>query len=167
MAIDPGLSTGIAWGLFDDRARLVQDAMRDGSFKESTTIEGDEYEQMEALFEIWGSFKNTCVNQRCLDPDKVELVAEDFILRPGHHKPGKEGISPARMLWAFEGYRRGRADKFRRPKHVSPLILQNPDQAMRYNKRRILGSWDCWIVGKEHERAAYAHIGLRMHNVIR
>jgi hypothetical protein len=167
MAIDPGGHTGVAWGLFDDRARLVEVAMREGSFKESATIEGDEYEQMELLYQLWTDFKAECVNVRCLDPDKVELVAEDFILKPGYHKPGKEGISPARILWAFEGYRRGRAAKFRRDKHISPLILQTPGDAARYNKRTILTSWDCWIRGKEHERAAFAHIGLRMHKILR
>jgi hypothetical protein len=159
LAIDPGNSTGVAWGIFDETAQTVADAMRQRLDSASTTVSGDELTQAQEIFRLWALFKERCVNYRLLDPSNVELVIEEFNLIPGLHAGGADGISPARIGWAFEGYRLGRANKYHRKKHVSKAIWQ-PASAMRYKKQ--LRSWDAWVRGKDHERSAYCHIGARL-----
>jgi hypothetical protein len=171
LAIDPGGSTGVAYGVFDARAkdRDVGDILRTGVYTGSTTIQGDEYAQIREIARLWTQFfrKNVQIGQ--MDPDSVEFVSEDFILRPGSHGGGKEGISPVRILWGVEGYRMGREDEFkgrRNSKHKltfrRPVILQTAGQAATYASNQRLRDWDLWVVGKEHERSAWRHIALRV-----
>jgi hypothetical protein len=159
LAIDPGNSTGVAWGIFDETAPTVAEAMQRRLHSDSTTVTGNELEQAEKLFKIWFVFRSDCYKVALLDPENVELVIEEFNLIPGLHAGGADGISPARIGWAFEGYRQGRAAKFKGPKHTAQAIWQ-PASAMRYKKQ--LRSWDAWVRGKEHERSAYCHIGARL-----
>jgi hypothetical protein len=162
-AIDPGPNTGIAWGIFDT-TNTVRYAMTTRRHSGSATIKGKEMEQAKELFDLWQQFKEGAVREHDVAPEDVELVIEDFSLFPGGHAGGKEGVAPARIGWAFEGYRQGRAAKFRAEKHVSPAIWQLPS-AMR--NRKLLKKWDAWIVGKVHERSAFCHIGERLRHLIR
>ena len=163
MAIDPGISTGVAWGLFETEGTTVRESMTTKQKSGSTTIIGTEMEQAKALYELWHQFKIGAVQQHGIAPDDVELIIEDFSLFPGGHAGGKEGVAPARVGWAFEGYRQGRAAKYRNDKHISPAIWQLPN-ALR--NRKLLKKWDCWIRGREHERAAWCHVGERLRKVI-
>lgn len=163
-AIDPGKQTGVAWGIFEETADTVADAMRTSVYVESTTVEGTELEQARILFELWQHFKTTCVQNFKLKPEQVDLVIEDFSLIPGAHAGGKEGIAPARIGWAFEGFRQGRASKYRSSKHVSDAIWQLPGAT---RNRRHLKNWGVWVVGKEHERAAFCHVGERLRKLMR
>lgn len=166
-AIDPGGSTGLAWAIVDETSPTVADAMRKRIDRGSATVTGPEIEQAREILQHWLSFKRQCVQYRLLEPDWLDLVCEDFILTPGRHKPGKEGISPVRVQWAFEGYRRSRADAWRRPYHYNEMILQPPSAAMRFNHRKLLDSWDAWVVGRPHERQAQCHVGLRIMRTLR
>lgn len=161
-AIDPGPHTGVAWGIFETNT-TVGEAMRNKQHSGSWTIEGSELEQAIALFDLWQQFKVGAVQKFGIKPQDVELVIEDFTLFPGGHAGGKEGVSPARVGWAFEGYRHGRAAKYTRDKHITQAVWQLP-QAMR--NRRLLRKWDSWVVGREHERSAFCHIGERLRKLI-
>lgn len=163
-ALDPGGKSGLAWGIFNDKADTVADAMRNGLYKGSATVIGGEAKQIKEIFDFWQQFKEGCVRRHLLEPEQVDLVIEDFILLPGQHAGGKEGISPARIGWGFEGYRLGRGYGYRRHKHITQAVWQ-PATAMRYEKK--LKDWDCWVVGKEHERSAFCHIGARLMKVLR
>jgi hypothetical protein len=158
-AIDPGIHTGLAWAVVNNQAATVAEAMRKRIFSDSLTIEGDEYEQMVDIFATWQKFKTDCYLVHNLEPDQVDLVIEKFSLIPGAHAGGSEGISPERIGWAFEGYRLGRAAKFKRDKHITQTVWQHAN-ALKYRKQ--LKKWDAWVVGKEHERAAFCHIGQRL-----
>jgi hypothetical protein len=127
---------------------------------------GDEYEQITAIANIWIKFFRHCVTVRCLPPERVEFVSEDFVQRPGS-SGGKEGQSPIRILWGVEGYRMGRAAEFagRRGSEarvIAPrVILQHPSLGSGVTSKR-LKEYGCWVVGKEHERSAYKHIAVRL-----
>jgi hypothetical protein len=152
-AVDPGGHTGIAWGIFDQRQPLVKDAMLDRQASDSETIAGDEAEQLAQLVEIWDVFNDKCAKLKI----PVDLVIEDFSLLPKAHKPGKEGISPVRYAWVFVGYLWGREQT-----NTPEVHWQLPGVGLRYNTRQMLVNWDCWVKGRDHERAAYAHIGARL-----
>ena len=164
-AIDPGPSTGVAWGIFNERAPTAVEAVRLGIEKKSATITGDELAQARAIFSLWQSWKEYTVRRALLEPDQIRLVIEDFVLYPGAHAGGKEGIAPARIAWAFEGYRAARGDKFSKEKHVSPAIWQTSSVGMR--NKGLLRKADCWVKGREHERSAYCHILARMRKEMR
>lgn len=173
-ALDPGGHSGIAMGIFDCAPeRDIADAMKNGIAKDSTTIEGDEYEQIKLISTFWVTFYRDCVFNRCMPPDSVEFICEDFVQRPGG-SGGKEGQSPIRIMWGVEGYRMGRADEYKgrkvnaKSKILAPrMILQQPGDAAALGSSKRLKDWGCWIVGKEHERAAWKHIGLRVARVQR
>jgi hypothetical protein len=163
-AIDAGESTGTAWGIFNPKAPTVKESINNGLNIGSSTIKGDEWAQAQALYDLWTAFKTKCVQTNLMDPQSVELIIEDFILRPGSHAGGKVGIASARIAWMFEGYRLGRADKFTRDKHTSSTIWQ-PPSAMRH-ERRLKGTIG-WVKGREHERSAFCHIYERLIKILR
>lgn len=155
--IDPGGHTGMSWGIYNMNAGLVKTAMRTRTHSASTTIVGDELEQLDLTLMHYDLFMDVCADEGV----PCELVIEDFSLLPGSHTPGKEGISPVRHAWVFVGYLWSRAD------FDQQIIWQLPGVGMRYNTRQMLENWHCWIVGKEHERAAFAHAGARLQKILR
>lgn len=166
--IDPGVSTGLAWALVDTSTGSVAESLKTAEKGSATILKvtktgyttEDMVHQASEIWKYWSRFKRQMVREGLLDPDWVILGAENFILTPGHHKPGIEGIFPAYVIGAFDGYRHGLAEKYRpRNRHITPLVLQPASKGMKFNKQPMLRSWGCWVVGKEHERAAFAHLG--------
>lgn len=174
-ALDPGGSSGLAWGVFDTSPDLtVAEAMRSRLHADSTTVVGDEYEQIKLIATFWMTFYRECVYERLLDPQAVEFVCEDFVQRPGPTPGGKEGQSPIRIMWGVEGYRMGRADEFKGRKinskariHAPRMILQLPSDSSAYGTKQRLKDWNCWVVGREHERSAWKHVALRVARIQR
>jgi hypothetical protein len=158
--IDPGRSTGLAWAIVNETSPTVADAMCNRIDSGSATVTGDVMEQAKEILRHWQSFRYHCVRHRLLDKTWVELIGENYIIRVGH-KPEEAPIS-IRVLYAFEGYRHGKFECFRREKHIAPLILQLPSDAMKHNNQKRLRSWDAWIIGREHERQAFCHMGQRL-----
>lgn len=66
------------------------------------------------------------------------------------------------IIYGIEGYRMGRADEWREhrrgPLHVPPMIMQTASQAKGFATNKRLKEWDCWVVGREHERSAMQHL---------
>lgn len=165
--VDPGGHTGVAWSIVDISSHDVKTAMQNRLNQGSTTIEGPEASQIRELYVCWIKFKRLCVKQFLL-PEEVELVLEDFTLRPGQHAGGKDGTTPERIAWGFEGYRMGRADAYGpRAKHYAPIHWQSASAKSRYDKRPKLTEAAAWVVGREHERTAYAHMMLRLNTILR
>jgi hypothetical protein len=158
-AIDPGQSTGIAWGVIDPTQRLAADCMRLILHKGSATITGDPMQQARLIWSYWLGFKTQCVTVSLLSADHVHLVMEDFRLVP-NATPGKDTTAPERVAWAFEGYRSGRNDTYRRHKHFSEVQWQEPAAAARYKTQEMLKPVDCWVRGRQHERSAFSHMYL-------
>jgi hypothetical protein len=158
-AIDPGQHTGISTGIFDLTLPLVKEAMRGREHSVSNTITGHEWPQIYELHRLFDDFYNLCHKQLVT---QIELVIEDFSLVPGGHTPGKEGVSPIRFGWGFAGYLKGLD-----PHADYTLTWQLPSAAMRYNTKEHLQNWDAWIRGRPHERAAFAHVGLRLFSLFK
>lgn len=152
-SIDPGGSTGVAWGVFNLEEKLVKDAMRNRRVSGSQTITGNEEIQLAQLVTLWDDFVYKCDR---LDI-AYDLVIEDFSLLPKSHKPGKEGISPVRYAWYFVGFIHGRDMPI-----AQDVCWQLPGVGLRYNTKQMLDNWGCWVKGREHERAAWAHVGARL-----
>ncbi|HKV43852.1 MAG TPA: hypothetical protein VJT32_04145 [bacterium] len=161
LCIDPGGSTGVAWGIVDERAPSAIEAVRDRLHSGSTTVTGEPRDQIHALYRLWTDFKLDCVNRRLLDKEWVDLVIEDYVLAPGVQKPGRDTTAPERIAWGFEGYRLGRFESYRKTKHYTEPVWQMPGAAKRFAERDILEQADCWIRGRDHERSAFAHMLLR------
>ena len=167
-AIDPGEQTGVAWGIVDDsRTALAIESMGKRIYSGSETVKGSESEQIRELFHLWTTFKRRCVFTHLLEPDQVDLVIEDFVLYPGE-RPGKKTTAPERIAWGFEGYRMASYDDWRRKgKHYSPINWQLASSASRFFKdRKLMELANAWIVGREHERSALAHMILRLNVVL-
>lgn len=131
----------------------------------STTVTGNERTQIREIANLWAAFYRCCVRSCLLPPENVWFVCEDFVLKPGETAGGKDATSPVALIWGVEGYRMGRSDEFkeaRRGRQVSmpPMVLQMAGQASTYATSQRLKEWDCWIVGREHERSAFKHIAL-------
>lgn len=161
--VDPGESTGVAFGIVDTSSYTALEAVANRLESGSETLTGSEAEQARALYHLWTKFKRKCVNVNLLDPDRVDLVIEDFVLFPGE-KPGKSTTVPERVAWCLEGYRMAMADSWRRslPKHYNEIIWQKSGAAHRFKNQEILKKADAWVVGRDHERSAFSHMILRV-----
>lgn len=164
-AVDPGGHTGIAQSVVDISASSLQEAMTKRLLPASFTVEGPPQVQIPLIYGHWMRFKRECV-RRFIAPQDIDLVMEDFILWAGQHAGGKDGTFPERVAWGFEGYRMGRAAAFRpaRLRHYTPVTWQQPADRRRLATRKQLTLMNAWVkgTGREHERAAYAHLAVRV-----
>jgi hypothetical protein len=170
-AVDPGGSTGVAWGIVDMRSDTVVEAMSTRTHSGSATITVGRIERMTpkqfqkavrdqvyAIQRLWEKFTSDALCEFDKHGDvEIEYVIEHFVLTGGaYHKPGVEGIFPAFMVGALI--------------MVNPaeeIILQTAGKGMKWNTRAHLTRYDAWIVGREHERAAFAHKAARIHDQLR
>jgi hypothetical protein len=162
-AVDPGESTGVAWGILNEKHRgTALEAVAQRMYSSSLTLTGTEPEQIRDLYAFWTGFKKSCVQAHQMLPETIDLVIEDFVLFPGE-KPGRSTTTPERIAWGFEGYRMAMFDHWRArwPKHYTPISWQKSGGAKRFSTQAILKAADAWVVGKEHERSAFAHMVLR------
>jgi hypothetical protein len=165
--IDPGASTGVAWGIVNERHKgFAYEAVAKRLESDSMTLTGPEHEQIRELYRLWSYFKRRSVTYNQMEPEWVDLVIEDFVLFPGE-KPGKDTTIAERIAWGFEGYRMAMFDRHRPHadpplRHMSPAIWQKSGAAHRFANQEILKMASAWIRGKEHERSAWAHMILRV-----
>jgi len=162
---DPGGTTGVAWGMFDLDLPDHGMVMRNREYSDQRQITGDERHQIRSITRYWSRFFKGVVRYG-VHHKRVYFVCEDFTLR-ADTGAGKEYTSPERIMWGVEGYRMGMADAWhgslrgqQRQVIMPEMIMQQPSQAATYGTKDRLNQWDCWIVGKEHCRSAWSHIGL-------
>lgn len=163
-AIDPGNHTGLA-SSWVPMAGSVRSSMVARLRRESATLEGDELDQALGIWKLWEAFRRSSYTAG-IPHERHHLVIERFTLRGGSHAGGRDGTSPERITWAFEGYRRGRFDTYRQTKHLTPVTWQEPGVALTFGTRPRLESWEAWVKGKEHERTAYAHLAVKVRSLL-
>lgn len=165
--VDPGGATGLAWGVFNPHEKDIGDQLRNRMLDGSVTIDGEAREQITKIGALWGSFFRTTVENALLPPERVWLVVENFIYSGKNNYSGESAMISTAIIWGLEGYRMGRRDEWLdRPgrnkdsrKAVMPnMILQPAGDAKNFAKPERLKEWNCWVVGRDHERSAWQHI---------
>lgn len=164
-AVDPGGASGLAWGIMNPLLPDVGEQLRTRSESGSCTIEGDERSQIRAITTVWAAFYRACVTSALLPPERVWFVCEDFIYTGSNTYSGDSAKISTALIWGIEGYRMGRADEYleqargrNRKVHVPSMMLQTASQAKTFATNARLKEWDCWIVGRDHERSAFQHV---------
>lgn len=161
--MDPGGATGLAWAVLNPHASLPE-ALNNRLRAGSTTIEGDEREQIKKVVSLWSSFYRQSVERALLPPENVFFVCEDFIPKPGQTGGGKDMSISISVIWGVEGYRMGRADEWagrRKGKpYCPPMILQLASQASTFATDKRLREWGLWVKGRDHERSAHRHMAM-------
>jgi hypothetical protein len=169
-AVDGGNATGLAWGIFDDQAGSVEAALASNHASGSMTINHrvrrngkmmvvnphDDYQQIVKIATQFLAFRREAIANGCSVADEIELVVEDFILMPGAHAGGKDGVASVRIAWGLAGYL---LDEHQ-------VIWQAPS-LMSYATDERLKRWGIWVPGRDHERAAWKHIAARLNKIIR
>lgn len=182
-AVDGGNATGIAWGVFDDRAGSVSEAFASRLHFGSATLnrkvtrnkkrvtEFDhmpDHIQVETIYEMFRSFKRECFNDHGIPLDDIDLVIEDFILLPGPHAGGKDGVASVRIAWGIVGYQMGIANELsRRFKnyHITPITWQTPSEQGRVSDAQ-LKKYGIWVPGRDHENTCRRHIAVRLGKIL-
>jgi hypothetical protein len=160
--IDPGESTGLAWGRFRESGS-VSDRIESRREFGTTTVTGHDLRQARLIFRLWTDFQSAAYH----DGLPYELVIEDFILTR-LRSSDRAGLSPVRITSILDGYRHGMADAYEAagfgPSRVADPIFQQPSDAFSYATDARLRRWGIWLPGasKEHEREALAHLCLRL-----
>jgi hypothetical protein len=181
-AVDGGNATGLAWGVFDDTCDSVAEALASRRSYGSTTTNRkitrggkrvyedeflEDHLQIEAIYTMFTVFKRECYKQD-IPLDNIDLVLEDFILLPGAHAGGKDGVASVRITWGIVGYQMGIANEFsRRHKqyHITPVTWQQPGQMGRIQDDYLRRN-GIWVPGRDHENTAIKHIVVRLNTVM-
>lgn len=163
-ACDPGGATGVAWAILNPHAKGgAGPALLSKQHAGSATINGDPRTQIREIAAIWQAFYRACVNDALLPPDKVFIVMEDFVYKPGTVYGGDDSKISTALIWGLEGYRMGRRDEWSESHRGSPVMptmfLQTASQAKSHVTNARLKEWGLWVVGRDHERSAWQHVG--------
>jgi hypothetical protein len=160
--IDPGQTTGLAWGRFKEDGS-VADRLKSRERFGTATVTGSDMAQIRTIFRRWTTFQREAYH----DGLDHELIIEDFILTRLRSSE-RSGLSPVRITAALDGYRHGMADAYEAggfgPSRVRTPIYQQPSDAFSFATDARLRNWGLWIPGaaREHEREALAHLCLRL-----
>lgn len=170
MAIDPGETTGLAWGLFDlDAGDEVADVLIAGSGLGSGQVRGKgrrgERWAAANIVEMWREHISVSGDVQAV------VCIEDFLLRPGKATADRAMLSPVRLTGLVEGIllgevggpgvgygrRRWEADVIERGPEI---VYQQPSAAKRFGNDDRLRRWGLWTVGERHSRDAWRHVAL-------
>lgn len=147
VAIDPGVTTGVAWSLLGDLNQVCLDLLTEGN-------RGDVVE-VKARDVPWGELDaaNTIVDIIEAVDIKVgvaRIVIEDFVLR--RFTMGKEGLAPVRVTAYLE------AELDHRLHCLDLIEKQGASSALGVVTDDRLKRWGAWVKGKPHGRAASKHL---------
>lgn len=134
--------------------KLIGDVMRSRTHILSDTVSGDDVRQIIELAQRLFSWKEVCG----LHDGQISYCMEDFIMRPNTQWGGRESLSPIRIGWGLMGYWAGLDEGC----GMESWLLQQPTAALTLGTRKRLEKWECWIIGREHERSAWSHVALRV-----
>lgn len=161
-AVDPGITTGLAYGIVDRFPGATASDLIAEYGNDVTVEEVYEKDEVKAGIEICTLFlakraeMMATTRPRCAG---VHLVIEDFQIRPGGMPSSKRStLAPVRVTAAIEAMllmkRIPMKDGYTR------LSFQQPSSSMKYaTNARIKKEWEIWqpTVGKEHGRDALRH----------
>lgn len=167
LAMDPGTTTGLAWGLIkldeQDDMNSFQVVQRDLKMVSQVPAdEGDDFwtEEFNAAKVIANKWLDLQFrwNMMGISYQRMFFVFEDFVLRPGHqHSSVRTGLSPVRITALVMGMLAGH----------SPLpnyVPQQPGTAMSKATNDRLKANKLWIPGMPHGMDALRHLCLWVSN---
>lgn len=169
MAVDPGGTTGIAWGVFNLHHESIVDILDDREFDGDDEITGPEVWQAVQIVERWIDFEMFArIKFNC---HESVLVFEDFVLRVGKGTSDRVGISPVRITSLVEGMLTNKYVGTSHPMSEElwflsqrlkgvPLKLQQPGAAKGFATKERLQRWNLWTGTGRHARDAWRHICL-------
>jgi len=164
-AVDPGGSTGLAWGCFHKDDQTVQEAFKNKFAYGQFTIEDTDRNQVVEISRRWRQLYKTWVNGLHIPPHDCYMVIEDFVLGP-KTPSGKAPLRPINIGQGVYYYRLGSSHEHERWNcgDIPPVLVywQTPGQASAFARDQRLKDWGVWIKGKDHERSAWRHVALRI-----
>lgn len=154
--LDPGGSSGLAWGRVRDEGSIAE-RLAAMNWRGSETVTGPDWlKQAEEISRRWATFRAECH----LAGLPAYFVCEDFILTK-FKSSDRSGLYPVWIAAAVMGYRTGLARAYEEGGfgRAAPIEMtwQSPSQAKTYATDERLRSWGLWIKGREHERDAWRH----------
>lgn len=166
MAVDPGGTTGLAWGVYDIDEDSIVTRLESGTMVGEGQVTGGEPYQCAKIYQHWSEFSSWCSGEGV----PTTLIIEDFILRPGKATADREGLSPIRITAMLEGvlmagavgtYNAAEPDWEVHAASVMPRVVkQSPAQAKGFATKERLKRWGQWAVGMQHARDARRHVCL-------
>lgn len=156
MAIDPGMTTGVARGVFDLERGMVWGCMKHAMEAESFSVQGDEQEQAFALAQEWSEWHRDALMSG-IPSTAVQLVCENWTPRLPLRSGKREVFYPVRIPAAMEGYLGGGLGTL-----PCDVIYQMPSDAMSFCTDKRLRACGRWVRGSTHQRDAWRHIALRL-----
>jgi hypothetical protein len=161
--VDPGGTTGLAWGLANaptSGKASWQDVFKNLQHAGSASVEhgnnqSDIVVHNQRVMNWWEEFVDTVARQ----VDHYVFVVEDFILRP-NVKGGsaRSGLAPVRhgsvLQWEIMTRWMDDGDV--------EFVYQSASRAKGMVTDARLRDCEHWVRGREHERDARRHLGLRV-----
>lgn len=153
-AIDPGKTTGLAWGIFE-RKKSTMLTLSGGVSVGGAQVQGrDSLDTAHQIVEKWEAFGGSVGIQ--VGSVQNVLIIEDFILRPQTATSSREMLTPVEItgmirgiLWEALGV-------------MGPnIVFQMPSEAKGFATNERLGRWGVpkEIVGR-HSKDAWRHIAV-------
>ena len=151
-AIDPGGTTGCAWGVFTWKG-TVGKTVAEGPLLGSAQVSGsDELQHASEVLALLRQFSALCSRAGVR---RVEVVIEDFVLRPQIATKGREMLSPVRITALLEGLYCGLNEK------RLEYTLQGPSEAKGFATNERLAKWGVQTHGGgRHAKDAWRHIAV-------
>lgn len=160
MAVDPGVTTGIAYGIVDHLPDVATSELIAGNAEGLTVEQVWEKDEVKSGIEIATLFIGlraeylAIKRPRC---SKCVLVIEDFLLRGRVGSTKREGLAPVRVTAAIHATLMLKKIPF--ADATTYVTRRLPSEAMTYATNPRLKDWGIYpaTVGKEHGRDAARH----------
>lgn len=169
MTVDPGGTTGVAWGLYDVEGESVGDILSGGLMTGCGQVTGSEEWQASHICELWRDFEMFARIKH--DCNEHVLVFEDFVLRVGSGSSDRVGLAPVRITSLVYGMLLARhvgtvaplgegGWELSRAADMIPWKLQQVSAAKSFATKDRLTRWGLWKPGMQHARDAWRHVAL-------
>lgn len=151
-AIDPGGTTGVAWGVFSWKG-TVGKTVAEGQLMGSDQVGIDH--EVEHAHEVLAHYERFCALCHRAGVKRIVLIIEDFVLRPQVATKGREMLSPVRITAILEGIAWGRYGA------KLDYVLQGPSEAKGFATNDRLKRWGVQTHGGgRHAKDAWRHIAV-------
>ncbi len=161
MAVDPGVTTGVARGVFDLDMGSVRECIAAGLDLESFDVTGVEREQGMTLaieFADWVFRANV---EHGVPVGRVILVIEDWTPRLPLKSGARDVFYPVRVPALMEGFC-GQVGAF----DSGLAVWQQPSVAKTFATDRRLRAVGLWVRGRDHQRDAWRHVMAYLNGVL-